>query len=92
MSGRLHCCLQPRAARGRLQGEGSRWQPQSHPSVRQVRGATSETCIDIQQPSLVEVSPQGQASPSVPVHHLAFSLCQLFLDVALWTSHHDARF
>lgn len=42
-------------------------------------------CIDTQR-LLVEVRPQGQAPPSVPVHHLEFSLCQLFLDVALWTS------
>lgn len=32
--------LPARAARGGLQGGGPSWQPQSHPSVRQARGAT----------------------------------------------------
>lgn len=39
-----------------------------------------------------KVPPQCQAPTSPSVYHLDFSLCQLFLDFALWTSHHHATF
>lgn len=52
-----------RAAQGRLRGQD--WVAGLQPSsARQARG-TPETCIDTQHPPVVEVPPQGQASPAV---------------------------
>lgn len=82
--------LPARAAQGRLRGQD----PGGRPAALLCRAGQGHLW-NLQQHSacaVIEVPPQGQASSSVLAYHLPFSLCQLFLDVALQTSHHDAEF